>query len=74
MLRRVPGKAWTAVGTATTLADGSVSIPKVADRTFEWRLRLAPSWDWATTLTPVAKVAVRHVVSASVVDPVVAPG
>jgi spore germination protein len=74
VLRRVPGKAWSAVGTATTLADGSVSIPKVADRTFEWRLRLAPSWDWATTLTPVARVAARHVVSATVVDPVVAPG
>ena len=55
MLRRVPGKAWSAVGTATTLADGTVSIPKVADRTFEWRLRLAPRWDWATTLTTVAE-------------------
>ncbi|MCZ3389770.1 MAG: hypothetical protein LH645_11810 [Actinomycetia bacterium] len=74
VLRRVPGNAWSAVGMANTLADGSVSIPEVADRTFEWRLRLAPGWDWATTLTPVAGVSVRHVVSAAVGPPVVAPG
>jgi spore germination protein YaaH len=74
LLRRVPGKAWSAVLAATTLADGSVSIPRVADRTFEWRLRLAPGWDWATTAPPAATVAVRHVVSATVVDPTVASG
>jgi hypothetical protein len=74
LLRRVPGKAWSAVGTTPTDAKGAVSIPKTADRTFEWRLRLAPAWDWATTFTPVASVAVRHVVSATVVNPVVAKG
>ena len=42
VLRRVPGKTWSEVGAATTLADGTVSIPKTAERTFEWRLRLAP--------------------------------
>lgn len=74
MLRRVPGKAWSAVGTASTDADGMVQPPQVADRTYEWRLRLAPDWDWATTRTVVAKVAVRHGVSAEIVDPTVAPG
>ncbi len=74
VLRRVPGKAWSEAGVATTLADGTVSIPKTADRTFEWRLRLASNWDWAPTLTPVARVSVRHVVSSAVAPPVVAPG
>lgn len=74
VLRRVPGKAWSAVGTADTLADGSVSIPEVAERTFEWRLRLASDWDWAPALTQVVGVSVRHMVSAVVAPPVVAPG
>ncbi len=74
VLRRLPGKAWSAAGTASTDAGGAVSFPEVADRTFEWRLRLVRGWDWATTLTPVAGAAVRHVVRAAVVNPVVAKG
>ena len=74
ILKRVPGKAWAVAGTATTLSDGTVSTPQVAARTLDWRLRLAAGWDWAATSTPVATVAVRHGVSATVVDPVVGKG
>lgn len=74
VLRRLPGKTWSVVGAATTLDDGTVAIPKTADRTYEWRLRLAPAWDWGNTVTPAAKASIRHVVSAGVVNPVVAPG
>ena len=72
--RRVPGGSWVTVDSTTTNGLGAAGYATTATRTYEWRLRVAPGWDWSAGATGAARVLVRHVVTATLQDSTVAPG
>ena len=72
--RRVPGGTWSTVGSVVTSSLGIASYATPATRTYDWRMRLTPAWDWSAGFTTSQRVLVRHVVSAAFETPTVVSG
>ena len=58
--RRIPGRTWSTVDVVTTGAAGRATAATSSQRTFEWRWRIAASWDWRPSYSPDTRVSVTQ--------------
>ena len=58
--RRIPGRSWSTVDTVITGAAGRATVATSSQRTFEWRWRIAASWDWRQSFSPDTRVSVTQ--------------
>jgi len=56
--KRVPGRSWTEVDGAPTDSTGRVSFDTTINRTLDYRVKVAPDWDWAQSYSPSTRVRV----------------
>jgi spore germination protein YaaH len=56
--KRVPGKAWGSVAVDVTDSTGRASFDTTINRTLDWRVKVAPAWDWRLSYSLAKRVTV----------------